>query len=171
MYELRLHKPDGRALTLYSRRPISPDLRAPSPQSEPSHANPALRWHPFRGEWVAYAPYRQDRVFLPPARFNPLLPSNDPAHPTELPVGMYDIAVFDNLSPSMKLSADAPLTSIVATAPARGHCEVVVFTQDPDAALATLPLSHLELLIDVWGRRSESLLRNPQIHYVLPFEN
>jgi UDPglucose--hexose-1-phosphate uridylyltransferase len=31
MHRLELTKPDGRALTLYSRRPIDASLRAPSP--------------------------------------------------------------------------------------------------------------------------------------------
>lgn len=171
MHELELTKPDGRRLTLYSRRPIDPHLGAPSPRAEPVGANPHLRWHPLRGEWVAYAAYRQGRTFLPPPEYNPLRPSADPAHPTELPAGEYDIAVFDNLFPSLQLDAHDPPASLVATRPADGHCEVVVFTQDPQASLGSLPLAHIELLLAVWGRRTERIAAHPGIRYVLPFEN
>lgn len=171
MYELALQKPDGRALTLYSRRPIDAGLRAPSPRNDPVTANPHLRWHPLRREWVAYAAYRQHRTFLPPPEYNPLLPSNDAAHPTELPAGDYDVAVFDNLFPSLSLAARDPPELPVPSAPGTGHCEVVVFAQRPDASLASLPLDHIELLLEVWGRRTARLSEVPSIRYVLPFEN
>lgn len=66
MFSLELTKPDGRGLTLYSRRPIDPNISAPSPFAEPLSGSPHLRWHPLRGEWVTYAAYRQGRTFLPP---------------------------------------------------------------------------------------------------------
>lgn len=171
MYSQVLRKPDGRLLTLYSRRPIATDIEAPSPGSEPIQANPHLRWHPLRGEWVAYASHRQGRTFMPPPQYNPLAPTLDPKLPTELPQGNYDIAVFDNRFPSLIPSAtDAP-SAIVDTLPANGACEVVVFTQDPQAALSSLPLAHLELLLQVWGDRTRIISQHTHIQYVLPFEN
>src|SRR4051794_13181991 len=92
-----LRKADGRSLILYGRDAIDPDLAAPSPSSAPFAPNAHLRWHPLRGEWVAYATHRQNRTFLPPAAFNPLAPTLDPASPTELPAGNYEVAVFENL--------------------------------------------------------------------------
>lgn len=170
MYTLELRKPDGRELTLYSRRPI-PDLCAPSPFVTPLEGKPHLRWHPLREEWITYAAYRQDRTFLPPPEYNPFAVTTSAANPTEVPAGGWDIAVFDNRFPALDLSAtDAP-ASTVLTAPARGKCEVVVFTQDPGSALALLPLDHLQLLIDVWAARTEALGAIEDIHYVLPFEN
>lgn len=171
MHSLELIKPDGRSLTLYSSQPIAANLVAPSPFPDPQGANPHLRWHALRGEWVTYAAFRQDRTFQPPPQFNPLAPMSDPANPTELPMGEYEMAVFDNRFPALALDAhDAPLLS-VPTAPAHGKCEVVVFTQDPAAALARLPLARIELLLQVWGERSTRLGADPMIHYVLPFEN
>lgn len=58
MHSVELIKPDGRSLTLYSSQPIALGLDAPSPFPEPQMANPHLRWHPLRGEWVSYAAYR-----------------------------------------------------------------------------------------------------------------
>jgi UDPglucose--hexose-1-phosphate uridylyltransferase len=171
MHVLQLHKPDGRQLTLYSRRPIATNLAAPGPNSAAISANPHLRWHPLRGEWVAYAAYRQSRTFLPPSEFNPLRPSADPQHPTELPVGDYDIAVFDNLFPALSPAAHDPPPSIVETAPANGRCEVVVFTQNAASSLGSLLPDHISLLIEVLGQRTAALSSHAPIRYVLPFEN
>jgi UDPglucose--hexose-1-phosphate uridylyltransferase len=171
MYTHSLLKPDGRRMTLYSRCPISDKIIATSPSKEPVRANPHLRWHPLRGEWVAYASHRQGRTFLPPPEYNPLAPSRNPDFPTELPVGRYDVAVFENRFPSMIATANNPPDCIVETAPANGACEVVVFTQDARASLSSLTLEHLDLLLQVWGDRTEVLGANPQIQYVLPFEN
>lgn len=171
MHITQLTKPDGRALTLYSRTPIANLGVAPSPFAGPQYANPHLRWHPLRGEWVAYAAFRQDRTFQPPPQYNPLAITIDPTAPTELPAGDYEVAVFDNRFPALALAShDAPALS-VASAPATGHCEVVVFTQDPSAALGKLSLGRIELLLEVWGDRSARMMRDGQIKYVMPFEN
>ena len=174
MYTLELTKPDGRRLTLYSRAPIDPALQATSPFAEPLNAAAHLRWHPLRGEWVTYAAFRQDRTFLPPPQFNPLAVTVDPANPTEVPSGAWDIAVFDNRFPSLtapvRAAAPAPKL-IVPTAPADGHCEMVVFTQDPKSSLGALPLEHIELLMQVWADRTRRIGSRNDIKYVLPFEN
>ncbi|MGG6293880.1 galactose-1-phosphate uridylyltransferase [Leptolyngbya sp. AN02str] len=171
MHSQTLLKPDGRKLTLYSRFPIAEGIVAPSPSREPVQATPHLRWHPLRGEWVAYASHRQGRTFMPPPEYNPLAPTKDPNFPTELPQGNYDIAVFDNRFPSLILSVTEAPTEIVETVPANGACEVVVFTQNPQASLSSLPLDHLELLFQVWGDRTRAISEHSQIRYVLPFEN
>lgn len=173
MHKLLLTKPDGRALTLYGREPIDSTLQAPSPFAEPLHATPHLRWHPLRGEWVTYAAYRQGRTFLPPPEYNPLAATVDPAQPTEVPAGKWDVAVFDNRFPSLVTnegSAQVPQLG-VPTAPANGHCEVVVFTQDPKSSLGALPIDHIDLLLQVWGDRTRVLGERAEVQYVLPFEN
>ena len=173
MHSLSLVKPDGRQLTLYGREPITPGLQAPSPFAQPLDASAHLRWHPLRGEWVTYAAYRQGRTFLPPPEYNPLAPMRDAAHPTEVPAGRWDVAVFDNRFPSLggQGGLASPPELIVPTAPADGHCEVVVFTQDPQSSLGALPLDHIELLLQVWAERTQRLGARDDVQYVLPFEN
>ena len=171
MHTLELRKPDGRALTLYARTPMPLVPYAPSPFDAPLQGSPHLRWHPLRAEWVTYAAYRQDRTFLPPPEYNPFAVTTDADHPTELPAGNWDIAVFDNRFPALDLRADETPHSTVPCAPAKGKCEVVVFTQDSTTSLGALALSHLRLLIDVWAERTERLGALDEIHYVLPFEN
>ncbi|MGZ8228204.1 MAG: galactose-1-phosphate uridylyltransferase [Burkholderiales bacterium] len=171
MHTLALRKPDGRALTLYSRRPLSAQTQAPSPFQEPLAGKPHLRWHPLRHEWVTYAAYRQDRTFLPPPEYNPFAVTVDPANPTEVPAGNWDVAVFDNRFPAFDPGAHEAPSLPVATAPAKGACEVVVFSQDVGGSLGALPLDHIELLIRVWAARTDQLGARDDIRYVLPFEN
>jgi len=171
MQRVALRKPDGRSLTLYARHAVEnvgPLLGDPTPFA----ANPHLRWHPLLATWVAYAAHRQNRTFLPPPEYNPLLPSADPANPTELPTGRYDVAVFDNRFPTLSpIAHDPPSSGLVETAPASGQCEVVVYSQDPQRSLGALPLDHVALLLEVWADRTRMLGARPDIRYVLPFEN
>jgi UDPglucose--hexose-1-phosphate uridylyltransferase len=171
MHTRQLTKPDGRQLWLYGRNPISHVDAAPSPFADPLNANPHMRWHPLRGEWITYAAHRQGRTFMPPPEYNPLAVTTRADNPTELPQGDWDIAVFDNRFPSLSLDSHSPPDSIVRTRPSTGKCEVVVFTQDADSSLGVLSLEHIELLFDVWGHRTQELGNRDDIHYVLPFEN
>ncbi|MET0963606.1 MAG: galactose-1-phosphate uridylyltransferase [Noviherbaspirillum sp.] len=171
-FTLELTKPDGRAMTLYGcGGPVRLDGPVPSPFPDALHANPHLRWHPLRGEWIAYAAYRQGRTFLPPPQYNPLAVCVDPANPTELPAGDYAIAVFENRFPSLSMQAHDPPAALVDSAPGKGLCEVVVFTTNPAATLGTLPLAQIELLLQVWGDRTARAGSRGDIEYVLPFEN
>jgi len=171
MHRLALQKPDGRSLTLYSRAPMRADMRAPSPFDAPLAHKPHLRFHPLRDEWVTYAAYRQDRTFLPPPEYNPFAVTRNDGVQTELPSGDWDVAVFDNRFPALDLASDDAPSLYTPTRPARGKCEVVVFSQDAAGSLAALPLDHIELLLDVWGDRTTRLGALDEIAYVLPFEN
>jgi UDPglucose--hexose-1-phosphate uridylyltransferase len=79
--------------------------------------------------------------------------------------------VFDNLFPSLSPAAHDPPSLGVPTEPALGRCEVVVFTQDPQASLGELPLDHVELLLAVWADRTRRHADSGDARYVLPFEN
>jgi UDPglucose--hexose-1-phosphate uridylyltransferase len=176
MHVRELRKPDGRRLWLYSGRAIPEGIGAPGV----ARAGPVathLRWHPLRGEWVAYAAHRQGRTFLPD--WNPLAPTVDPARPTEVPAGDYDVAVFENLFPAFA-PASAPSSSspgaaagqeVVPSRPGGGAAEVVVFTQDASASLGALPLDRIQLLFAVWADRTRTLGQRADVDYVFPFEN
>lgn len=171
MFKQALTKPDGRPLLLYSRAAAPVIACPPAPELSAGHVNSHLRWHPLRGEWVAYASHRQHRTFLPPPQYNPLAPSCDPARPTEVPAGTWDVAVFANLFPAFSPAAHDPPSLAVPTAAGSGVCEVVVFTQDPHTSLGGLPLWHIELIVDVWADRYAELSSRPDVQYVFPFEN
>ena len=171
MHIVRLTKPDGRPLLLYARHPLPNTIDAPSPNPTPLQPNSHLRWHPLRGEWVAYAGHRQHRTFLPPPEYNPLAPSVDTAHPTEVPSGPWEVAVFENLFPTLTPLAHDPPRTIVPTQPGKGACEVVVFTQDAQTSLGKLPVAHIDLLFQVWAHRTHELGERDDVQYVFPFEN
>ena len=56
-------------------------------------------------------------------------------------------------------------------APARGVCEVVVYSPQHDATLTQLPESELRNLIAVWADRYAELGALPYVEYVYVFEN
>jgi UDPglucose--hexose-1-phosphate uridylyltransferase len=171
MFRLALRKPDGRALVLYGREPIAVEGEQAPAAGLMTARRSQLRWHPLRGEWVVYAGHRQNRTFLPPPEWNPLGPPRDPAFPTEVPAGRWDVAVFENLFSALGSSGPPPQPDIVEMRACEGTTEVVVFTQDPSGSLAALPLDHLELVVEVWAERTAELGARADVEYVLPFEN
>src|SRR3954452_2054800 len=172
MHSLELTKPDGRALTLYARVPLGHAMNAPSPFLAPLASKAHLRWHPLRGEWVTYASHRQDRTFQPPPEYDPLAATIDVDRPTELPASDWEVAVFDNRFPALGGAGMSELPALhVPTAPADGHCEVVVYTPDRETSLGALDLGHIELLLEVWGDRTRRLGARDDVRFVFPFEN
>jgi UDPglucose--hexose-1-phosphate uridylyltransferase len=175
MFKETLRKPDGRELFLYSTKPIPPGIVATSPKQEALEPKPMMRWHPLRNEWVVYASHRQERTFLPPKDYSPLATTKSSDFPTEMPVGDYEVAVFENLFPSLKsretVTEEAPISDNVPVRPAGGRCEVVVFTQDPDSSLGELSIERIRLILDVLADRTKALAARGDVRYVLAFEN
>jgi UDPglucose--hexose-1-phosphate uridylyltransferase len=170
IHKMTMTKPDGRTLLLYGRSPIQAGP-APSPadggaQTHHSH----FRWHPLRGEWVVYAGHRQHRTFLPPSGFDPFAPTTDPQYPTELPSGVYDVAVFENRFPSLAPDVDPPPSAIVPTRHGAGASEMIVYGQGW-TALGDLPVDHLDVVLQALADRYRELGSQDAIEYVMPFEN
>jgi len=133
-----------------------------------------LRWHPFLEQWVITATHRQERTFLPPDVSCPLCPTQPGGFPTEIPSHRFDVVVFDNRFPSLQSPPPPPAvagTGLLPVEPAAGRCEVVVYSPDHGAALATMPLPRIEHLIRVWRDRWLELAADPLVRYVLVFEN
>ena len=57
------------------------------------------------------------------------------------------------------------------TAPLHGKCEVILYSPNHAQTLPELPLSHVRKLVDLWCERFEALSRDPEIKYILIFEN
>jgi UDPglucose--hexose-1-phosphate uridylyltransferase len=132
------------------------------------------RYDPTADEWVTFATARQDRTYQPPADQCPLCPTRDPAHPTEILRSAYEIVVFDNRFPSLTPNPPQPdveSAALIPVEPAAGRCEVVVYSDQHDATLAQVGAARIRLLLDVWGDRYEVLGAEPEIRYVMPFEN
>ena len=116
-----------------------------------------LRFNELRGEQVDYAIHRQERTFLPARERCPLDATRPGAPPTEIPFPAFEIAVFDNRFPAF----ESP----------HGASEVVVYTDDHDASLGSLPAERAEALMWVWRQRYLELGARPDVEYVFIFEN
>jgi UDPglucose--hexose-1-phosphate uridylyltransferase len=164
---------DGREIFYYDdsgpflagRDRHTPDTR----DLPPAAGGSTIRRDPLTGEMVAIASHRNDRTFLPPADACPLCPTRPGRPPTELPPPDYDVAVFENRFPSF---SRRPVQLVdESDRPAPGHCDVVVFTADHEASLASLPPSRARTVIEAWADRTAALSELGTVRQVFPFEN
>jgi UDPglucose--hexose-1-phosphate uridylyltransferase len=121
-----------------------------------------LRRDPLTGDWVGIAGSRQGRP-------------NRPADECPFCVGgleapePYEVKAFPNRWPMFASGEPVELAGDVV--PARGASEVVLYSPQHDASLASLGARHVRRIVDLWAERSEALLARPEIEYVLVFEN
>lgn len=133
-----------------------------------------LRWNALTASWVATAQWRQERTFLPADAQCPLCPAREGAQTGEIAQEHYEIAVLENRFPSLALPAPEPAlaaTPAFAVEPARGVCEVVLYTDDHHASLGSLSQQQLRNLVAVWTDRFQELAAKPEIRCVFIFEN
>lgn len=133
-----------------------------------------LRYNPLLGEWLATATQRQDRTFMPPADFCPLCPTRPGHFPTEVPEADYDIVAFENRFPSLKSVPDVPAVEpdgIYEVAPAKGVCEVLLYSPDHNTTLAAEPIEKIYNLVRVWKHRFIELSNLDFVKFVFIFEN
>ena len=134
-----------------------------------------LRLDLLTDEWIAMAPDRQSRAFLPPKELCPLCPTK-PGLQTEIADSNYQVVVFDNKSPSLAApSAGFELpenagrnTPIVEAA---GHCEVICFTDHHEGSFGTIDLSHMRMVMEAWRDRVKELSKLSYVEHIFPFEN
>lgn len=167
-----LQHADGRWLHLYGAHGGAAGLPADGPEEPPAIHQ---RYSALRGTWVAVSPARNTRPHAPSAQAAqtgcPLCPGGP-----EVPFA-YEAAVFDNRWPSFTAepppAPDGPqIPGLGAmTAPARGRCEVVLYTPTHTGSLATLTDAELSRVIAIWADRSAALWADPAHKVVMAFEN
>lgn len=165
---------DGREIIYFDTDPDrvrdAEDTRDLPPQPPPSE----MRRDPLTGEWITMAAHRQTRTYKPPAGLCPLCPSG-PEHSGEIPDSDYDVVVFQNQFPSFTAGIGEMDTvdgmPMVASAPARGRCEVVCFTSDHDTSFGQLSPRKVRTVVEAWADRTEALNREPGVEQVFCFEN
>lgn len=153
----------------------SPDLREPAARP----ATATMRQDVLTGEWISVASARQNRVVLPPAHLDPLAPASA-ENPSEVP-SLYDVAVFENKSPSFGPALEGPdapegLDDLSRIGLGRrlqsvGRCEVVCFSSEHTGSLAGVSLSRMRTVVEAWADRTAALSAMPGIQQVFPFEN
>ena len=171
---------DGRELIYFDDADTSlppgraPDARPPAPRPE----RPRLRQDPLTGEWISIAAARQNRAFLPPAELDPLAPSA-PGNLTEIPDN-YDVAVFENKSPSFgpgvpgpdgPTDADLGTIGLGRSLPGYGRCEVICFGPQHTGSWADFSVSRARTVAHAWADRTAALSRVPGVRQVYVFEN
>ncbi|HEU5222376.1 MAG TPA: galactose-1-phosphate uridylyltransferase [Candidatus Lumbricidophila sp.] len=174
---------DGRELIYFDDPGTSlPAERAiDARELDPRPANAHMRLDPLTGDWVSIAAARQNRVFLPPANLDPLAPQG-PGNPSEIP-NSYDVAVFENKSPSFGPQlADPSIDPAAALAETRtvgfgrtltsvGRCEVVCFSPEHEGSFGTQSATRARTVIEAWAHRTAELSALPGVQQVFPFEN
>ncbi|WP_433996939.1 galactose-1-phosphate uridylyltransferase [Agromyces mangrovi Wang et al. 2018] len=141
-----------------------------------------MRQDALTGEWISVAAARQNRAFLPPAHLDPLAPQA-PGNPSEIP-SSYDVAVFENKSPSFGPELGLPdgeddaaalaayrSVGIERTRTSVGRCEVVCFSPDHEGSFGTQTPSRARTVIEAWAQRTAELSSLPGVQQVFPFEN
>ena len=172
---------DGRELIYFddADTALGPDRRADARVLDPRPDTATMRQDVLTGDWVSIAASRQNRVFLPPAELDPLAPATA-ANPSEIP-DMYDVAVFENRSPSfgpLLTDHEAPegvdalaRLGMGRTRRSVGRCEVVCFSPEHEGSFADLSESRARTVVEAWAHRTEALSALPGIEQVFPFEN
>jgi UDPglucose--hexose-1-phosphate uridylyltransferase len=169
---------DGRELIYFDDADtmLSPNRVADARHLDPRPDTARMRQDPLTGEWISIAAARQNRVFLPPADQDPLAPASA-ANPSEIPDD-YDVAVFENRSPSFGPDVTAVFDSAELTdiglgrsLPSIGRCEVVSFSPEHEGAFGSVTRSRARTVIEAWADRTEALSALPGIQQVFPFEN
>lgn len=150
-------------------------------------ATATMRRDVLTGDWVSIAAARQNRAFLPPAHLDPLAPQTA-TNPSEVP-SVYDVAVFENKSPSFgpalaRATGDAPAADdapqslddldapgLGRTRTSVGRCEVVCFSPEHAGSFGTQSATRARTVIEAWADRTAALSALPGIAQVFPFEN
>jgi len=132
---------------------------------------PHMRWNPSREEWVTYSAGRKNRTSFPPKEYCPLCPGANLNYPTEIPFSNFEVAVFPNRWASFNSFGENISIEKIVTRPSNGECEVVVYSSKHLDTISEMPLDRIELLTRVWIDRYMEFQKNPDVKYVLPFEN
>ncbi|MEP0393294.1 MAG: galactose-1-phosphate uridylyltransferase [Erythrobacter sp.] len=162
-------KADGRMLRLYGRGAHA--LAPAAETADPIAQGGELRYHPLRAEWNVYAAHRQNRTFKPSAADDPLAPTIVGGVETEIPFADFELAIFENKFAAFHHSAnDAADVAGIASEPAKGACDVVVYAPESEGSLHTIGQDRRRVLIAALIDRYNALFE-AGCDYVLPFEN
>jgi UDPglucose--hexose-1-phosphate uridylyltransferase len=114
------------------------------------------------GEWVAISGARQGRPLLPTAECPFCVGGLEAPEP-------YEVKAFPNRWPIFL--PGEPVEFAGDRVPGRGAAEIVLYSPEHDASLASLGVAGVRSVVDLWAERTEALLARPEIEYVLVFEN
>ncbi|WES66321.1 galactose-1-phosphate uridylyltransferase [Microbacter sp. GSS18] len=180
---------DGRELIYYDDpgTTLGPERGVDARTLDPRPTTATMRRDVLTGDWISVAAARQNRAFLPPAHLDPLAPQTE-TNPSEIP-SRYDVAVFENKSPSFgpalaEAHGDAPAATdaprdladldapgLGRTRTSVGRCEVVCFSPEHAGSFGTQSRTRARTVIEAWADRTAALSALPGVQQVFPFEN
>lgn len=178
---------DGRTLLYYDFAP-----QGETPPYHPLHQEAAsqfppagprilerpseMRWNPTLAQWTVYSAHRMNRPQLPSRDACPLCPGI-----LELPLP-YQVVIFENRSPALSYvptevgpgDGETPVLAPDAfdvTVPARGRCDLVVYSENHDGKFAFMSLTDIYALIEAWRDHYGQLMKQPEILFTSIYEN
>lgn len=170
---------DGRELFYYddADTALGPERAVDARTLDPRPETATMRYDVLTGDWISVAAARQNRAFLPPKEQDPLAPQT-PGNPSEVPA-RYDVAVFENRSPSFGPALPGPEappfdpdpSGFGHARPSYGRCEVVCFSPEHEGSFGTLTPSRARTVIEAWADRTRALSALSGVAQVFPFEN
>ncbi|MFC5432953.1 galactose-1-phosphate uridylyltransferase [Microbacterium suwonense] len=180
---------DGRELFYFDDpdTTLGPERAVDARELDERPETATMRQDILSGDWITFATKRQNRVMMPGADADPLAPQT-PSNPSEVPA-RYDVAVFENRSPSFGPALNEATDGAPAAAnPTRGlddlaelglgrtrtsvgRCEVVCFSPEAEGSFGTQSVTRARTVIEAWADRTAALSALPGIEQVFPFEN
>ena len=127
-----------------------------------------IRWDPILAQWILVAGKRGKRPLLPEG-YCPFCPGSE-----EVPEKGWTVLSLPNRFPALRPDAPPPdikYDRLYRCKPAKGVCEVIVYTPQHNASLADLSVENIKAVIDLWTSRFEELGSLDYVKYVFIFEN
>ncbi len=143
----------------------------------------ALRWHPFREEWVLFTAHRGGRPWLGERKpvSNQDIPSYDPdcalcpgnvrLNGERNPDYTRPFVFTNDLPPFGGPPVADTGDPLYRTRPALGTAEVLCYHPDHARTMADLSPADVLAVVEVWTQRYVELGRRPEVDHVLIFEN
>lgn len=127
-----------------------------------------LRYDPISKEWIMIASHRQARPQMP-KDWCPFCPGSG-----RVPDEGYDVLRYPNDFPALSVKPPVPddvASHIFKTAPAYGHCEVLLYSDKHTTSLGELSDTHVNKLSSMWRECFIDLSADEKVKYVFIFEN